>query len=169
MHVILADRPAPSLDEAPRREWIARCEEAYSRVYRGLIAMGAAPDEAADALQDAFEDALRRRTPVTSPDGWLFVVARRKLRRARWRRRIFHPLDSVVGETASNERDQEIDLLTELARLTDRQRTVIILRYVLGLSQREIAELLSIAIGTVSATVHQATTILRERLKGGTE
>lgn len=153
------------MKEVWRREWIARCEEVYSKVYRGLIAIGARPDEAADAMQDAFEDALRRRSPVTSPDGWLFVVARRKLSRARWRRRIFHPLDALVGETARDERDVEIDLLTELRQLTKRQRTVIAMRYVLGLSQREIAELLNVAPGTVSATVHQATSILRERLK----
>src|SRR5215510_3929730 len=169
MQVVNADRAAAGPDEAGRRAWIARCEEAYSRVYRGLIAIGATADEAADAVQDAFEGALKQRTSVTSPDGWLFVVARRKLRRARWRRRIFHPLDRMAPAASSSEREAEIDLLHELERLTERQRTVIVLRYVLGLTQREIGELLNIAPGTVSATVHQVTTILRDRLKGELE
>jgi len=151
---------------AARQEWLARCEAAYAKVYRGLIAMGATQDEAADALQDAFEDALRQRTPIARPDGWLFVVASRRWHRARWRQRIFRPLELLRG-SISNDRDDEIDLLTELGRLTKRQRTVIVSRYVLGLSQREIAELLDIAPGTVAATVHQATALLRERLIGG--
>ena len=168
MDVTLASGPHATLDAAARQEWLARCEAAYATVYRGLIAMGATPDDAADALQDAFEAALRQRTPVERPDGWLFVVAHRRWRRARWRRRIFRPLE-LVGATIRSDRDEEIDLLTELGRLTERQRTVIVARYVLGLSQREIAELLGIAPGTVAATVHQATALLRERLLGGTK
>lgn len=151
-----------------RAEWIARCEAAYTTVYRGLIAMGATPHDAADALQDAFEDALRLRTTVGRADGWLFVVAKRKWQRARWRRRIFHPLEVVRGSVRSD-RDEEVDLLVELGRLTERQRTVVVARYVLGLTQAEVAELLGIAPGTVAATAHQATSLLRERLNGETK
>ena len=168
MDVTLASGPDATLDAEAREEWLARCEAVYATVYRGLIAMGATPDDAADALQDAFEDALRLRQPVAHPDGWLFVVALRRWRRARWRWRIFRPLE-LMRESIWSDRDEEIDLLTELGRLTERQRTVIVARYVLGLSQREVAELLGIAPGTVAATVHQATALLRERLVGGTK
>jgi DNA-directed RNA polymerase specialized sigma24 family protein len=155
-----------SLTAARDADWIARCEAAYVTVYRGLIAMGATPHDAADALQDAFEDALRVRTAVARADGWLFVAAKRTWQRSRWRRRIFHPLELVRGSIRSD-RDEEIDLLVELGRLTERQRTVIVARYVLGLTQAEVAELLGIAPGTVAATAHQATSLLRERLNGG--
>ena len=168
MEVMAAIGPDSSLEGMARQDWLASCEAAYATVYKGLIAMGATPDDAADALQDAFEDALRQRTPVARPDGWLFVVANRRWRRARWRQRIFRPLELLRGISRSD-RDDEIDLLTELGRLTRRQRTVIVARYVLDLSQREIAELLGIAPGTVAATVHQATALLRERLIGGTK
>lgn len=168
MVVTVASEPNATPDAAARQEWLARCEAAYATVYRGLIAMGSTPDDAADALQDAFEDALRQRKPVARPDGWLFVVAFRRWRRAGWRRRMFRPLDLVRGSMRSD-RDKEIDLLRELGRLTERQRTVVVARYVLGLSQREIAEMLGIAPGTVAATVHQTTALLRERLIGGTK
>ena len=46
---------------------------------------------------------------------------------------------------------------------------MIVARHVLGLAQREIAELLGVAPGTVAATVHQATALLRERLLGRNE
>jgi len=152
-------------ETSDRARWLALCEAAYGTVYRGLIAMGATPHDAADALQDAFEDALRLRKTVARADGWLFIVAKRKWRRSRWRRRIFHPLDVARGSMRSD-RDEEVDLLVELGRLTERQRTVVVARYVLGLTQAEIAELLGIAPGTVAATAHQATSLLRERLNG---
>src|ERR687888_842856 len=168
MEVTLAPDSDLTFDAVARQGWLARCEAAYATVYRGLVAVGATRDEAADALQDAFEEALRQKTQVTRPEGWLFVVAHRRWRRARWRRRLFRPLERAQV-SIGNDRDEAIDLLTELGRLTERQRTVIVSRYVLGLSQREIAELLGIAPGTVAATVHQATALLRERLLGGTK
>jgi DNA-directed RNA polymerase specialized sigma24 family protein len=39
--------------------WADAAESAYPRVYRALVAMGASPADAADALQDAFERALK--------------------------------------------------------------------------------------------------------------
>jgi RNA polymerase sigma-70 factor, ECF subfamily len=148
-------------------EWVRACEASYPKVYRALVAMGASPEDAADALQDAFEDALRERGPVARPDGWLFVVACRAWKRHRWRHRIFRPLAALRGAGQVMSRDGEIDLLVELAKLTERQREVIVSRYVLGLSQAETADLLDIAPGTVAATAHQAASRLRERLLGG--
>ncbi len=145
--------------------WLGACEAAYPKVYRGLVAMGATAEEAADALQDAFERALSVREPVASPDGWLFIVALRRWKRARWRARLFRPLDMIRGHTLGESRDDQIDLLTELARLTERQRTVLIGRHALGLSQKEIGELLGIAPGTVGAIAYQATRKLRERME----
>jgi len=72
-----------------REDWLRACEQAYPKVYRSLIAMGAAPADAADALQDAWERALKQQTTVSRPDGWLFVVALRRWRTARWRNRLF--------------------------------------------------------------------------------
>jgi RNA polymerase sigma factor (sigma-70 family) len=135
-------------------------------VFRALVAMGAARDDAADAVQDAFEDALRAEPGIARPEGWLFVVASRAWKRHRWRHRIFRPLEALRAFT-SVERDDEIDLLVELAKLTERQREVVVSRYVLGLSQAEIAEMLDLAPGTIAATAHQATALLRQRLLGG--
>lgn len=149
------------------QEWLRACEASYPKVYRALVAMGASPEDAADALQDAFEDALREHRAVAKPEGWLFVVARRAWKRHRWRHRIYRPLDAIRGAVHSTSRDGEIDLLVELAKLTERQREVMVSRYVLGLSQAETAELLEMAPGTVAATAHQATSRLRDRLLGG--
>src|SRR2546427_13044190 len=97
MDAALAGDQTLHLDTAAREEWVARCEAAYPAVYRALIASGASEFDAADALQDAFEDALKQRRAVTSAQGWLFVVAQRRWRRSRWRQRIFHPLELGRG------------------------------------------------------------------------
>lgn len=165
LHVVQA-AVDPRADD-PRAEWLEACERSYPSVYRALIAMGASADDASDAVQDAFEDALRVRGTVHRPQGWLFVVACRAWKRRRWRDRVFRPLGAIARAAHGLRLDGEIDLLVELRRLTERQRTVVVARYVLGLSQREIAELLDIAPGTVAATAHQATALLRERLMGG--
>lgn len=153
-------------DAASREVWLSACEASYPKVFRALVAMGASPDDAADAVQDAFEDALHETGTVARPEGWLFVVACRAWKRHRWRHRIFAPL-AVLRNAAALGREPETDLFVELARLTERQRQVMVGRYVLGLSQAEIAELLDIAPGTVAATAHQATVLLRKRLLGG--
>jgi RNA polymerase sigma factor (sigma-70 family) len=146
------------------RHWLADCESAQTKVYRGLIAMGATPEDADDALQDAFEQALRIRTPAHKPEGWLFVVALRRWRRHCWRQRIFQPLERIAGTTSTEDREGQIDLLTELGRLTERQRTVVVARHVLGLSQKETADALGIAAGTVGSIGFHAIRKLRERL-----
>lgn len=154
-------------DDGWRQEWLEACERSYPKVYRALVAMGASADDASDAVQDAFERALREDRPAHRPEGWLFVVACRAWKRRRWRERIFRPIGAIARAIDGLRPDGEIDLLVELRRLTERQRAVVVSRYVLGLSQREIAELLDIAPGTVAATAHQATALLRERLTGG--
>jgi RNA polymerase sigma-70 factor, ECF subfamily len=146
-------------------DWLAACQEAYPRVYRSLMAMGAAQADAADALQDAFERALKQRAPVQRPEAWLFVVALRRWRTARWRNRIFVTLgDRSVGQVAPPGEDA-VTLIAELRRLPARERQVIVARYVLGLSQHETADAFGIATGTVAATTAHAAQKLRERLR----
>ncbi len=55
-------------------------------------------------------------------------------------------------------------LLSEMRRLSIRQRQVLVARYVLGMTQDETAALLGMARGTVSATTSQAASVLRRRL-----
>ena len=129
--------------------------------------MGASREDAADALQDAFERALRQPTPIVRAEGWLFVVAMHRWRRRRWRERLFRPLEyAAANGHAAPPDDEGVDLLAELRKLTRRQREVMVARYVLGLSQQETATALGITAGTVAATTHQATTKMRERLGG---
>lgn len=150
-------------------QWAEIAASVYPRVYRALVALGASSHDAADALQDAFERGLRHSQSdarvIERPDAWLFVVALRRWRTHLWRRRLFLPLDALrqqpimpaPGENA-------VVLISELKRLPRREREVITCRYILGLTQRETAEALGIAVGTVGASTVHATKKLRERI-----
>ena len=154
---------APADDPA---SWVRDCERSYPKVYRGLVAMGATEQDAADALQDACEQALRNTRRVASPEGWMFVVALRSWRRHCWRARMFRPLTAAFGRHRTEAHDERLDLIAALGELTERQRAIVVARYALGLSQRETAESFGVSAGTVAATCHQAITRLRRSLEG---
>ena len=149
--------------EMTETAWDVAYLTAYPEVYRGLVALGARPDEAEDALHDAFVRGLEG-AHVSRAAGWLFVVSLRRWRRRRFRERIFSPLRSVVRGAATAP-EVRIDLFDALAKLPRRQREVLVARYVVGLSQLETAEALGIARGTVAATTTQAAHALRARLE----
>jgi DNA-directed RNA polymerase specialized sigma24 family protein len=143
--------------------WREVYERTFPKLFRALVAMGARPDEAEDALHDGYLRALHSARPIERPEGWLFVVALRSWRARRLRDRIFRPLDGLFRSTPppSSER---VDLIAHLAKLPRRQREVFIARYVLGLSQEETAAALRIARGTVASTTSQVTAVLRQQL-----
>lgn len=148
--------------------WLDAWREAYPRVFRALVAMGARPEEAEDALQDALERALRLPETPTRLDGWLFVAAVRKWRTRRRRDRLLRPLAWFDGHAPAPD-SERLSLLVEVRLLSPRQQQVLIARYWLGLSLHETAELLKIAPGTVGATASQALRRLRIRLEARDE
>jgi DNA-directed RNA polymerase specialized sigma24 family protein len=117
-----------------------------------MVTMGASPADAADALQDAFERALKQQAVVRRPEAWLFVVALRRWRTMHWRNRLFVTLGNRSYGEAPAPGEDAVLLISELGRLPKREREVMVARYVLGLSQHETAEALGIAVGTVAAT-----------------
>jgi RNA polymerase sigma factor (sigma-70 family) len=145
--------------DVSRSTWEDAYARSFAQVFRGLVALGARPDEAEDALHDAFVRGLEA-GEVSSPAGWLFVVAMRRWRRRRWRDRIFRPL-LAPARAIEPAPETRIDLFDALGKLTRRQREVLVARYLVGLSQEETAQVLGIARGTVAATSTQAATALR--------
>jgi RNA polymerase sigma-70 factor (ECF subfamily) len=155
----------------PASVWETTFRNAYPTVYRALVAVLLDAEVAQDALQEAFEQGLRKPPPnADALPGWLFRVA---LRRASRGRRIQLPfrLDELIGSTREpsviSETDSLLDrlVLGDLLRLlTERQRAVVVAHYYLGLTQEEIAAALGIRRGTVGATLSQA---LQRMRKGG--
>ncbi|MFD4994462.1 SigE family RNA polymerase sigma factor [Cellulosimicrobium cellulans] len=104
-----------------------------------------------------------------------YAYARRTLANLRvdtWRRRrrevLVAPPD--LPETASDARaDQHAErdvLVRALATLTARQRRIVVLRHLVGLSEREVADDLGVSVGTVKSTASRGLAQLRAILGG---
>jgi RNA polymerase sigma-70 factor, ECF subfamily len=116
-----------------------------------------------DATDEAFVRAAERWEQVrqmANRDGWTYRVAvnwatswRRKLAR-----RPTRPAEEL--DRAHRDRYPDLDLAEALTALPLDQRQMLVLRYALGCSVREVADLLGVAEGTVKSRVHRA----RQRL-----
>lgn len=141
----------------------------FVRYLRVAIAICGTEDLAYEAVQDAFAAALRSLDTFRgdgSLDAWLWaavVNAARNRRRSRdrWWRRREELTDHPAPERAEPHDGQ---VRRAVAELSERQRSVVFLRYYGGLEYREIGQVLGISVGTVGATLTQAHQALRTRL-----
>ncbi|KGN32547.1 RNA polymerase [Knoellia sinensis KCTC 19936] len=94
----------------------------------------------------------------------------------RWRRRHLEPALGDVGDDHTSSTaarayatvDHRDDIVQELAGLSQRERTIVVLRYYLDLSERQVAEELDISVGTVKSTCSRALSRLSsERVEEG--
>jgi RNA polymerase sigma factor (sigma-70 family) len=145
-----------------RERWDREVGEGYARVLRGLVAVAGQRERAEDALHEALLAAM---APGALPrieraDAWLYAVGVRKLRRAAWRRR----LDVVLSPASASYPApglERIEAVEVLRQLTPRQREVVVARFYLDLSFKEIAEAFGISVSAATSTVSQALARIR--------
>ncbi|MEM8883813.1 MAG: sigma-70 family RNA polymerase sigma factor [Planctomycetota bacterium] len=127
---------------------------------------------AEDAVQEAFLEAGRSWDRVREPDkraAWVRgIVRHRCYRQLRRRDRGFEPLperatDFEPWERAA-QREAHDDLLARVRALPRPMREVVVLHYLRGCPQREVAGFLGLPVTTVNNRLHAA----RQLLKGGT-
>jgi RNA polymerase sigma-70 factor, ECF subfamily len=142
----------------------------YQRFLRLALALVGTREGAADVVQDAFAQALRARDDFrgeASIEAWVWRivinVARTQNQRLRSLRR---------PEPASFVEDGRPtgwpELRGAVAALPERQRHALFLRHYADLSYDQIGDVLGMARGTVSATLHGAHESLRRTLEGVT-
>ena len=126
-------------------------------------------ERARDAVQEAFATAVRKRRSFRSEgplEAWVWRIvlnaARSDLRRTET------AISYDVPATANGRTEADVELRLALARLPERQRTTVFLRYYADLDYASIAEALGISGGTVAATLNAAHAALRGRLEVGT-
>ena len=134
--------------------------------YRLLGDRAAAEDVAAEALARTYARWWKVRG-LPYRDGWVLRVAT-NLAIDRLRRRSPEVQAEPVGEF---EEAVELRLALKAALLTlaPRQRQAITLRYLGGLSDREVAQALGISLGSVKTHIHRGMNGLRARLGAGLE
>jgi RNA polymerase sigma factor (sigma-70 family) len=145
----------------------------YDRMVRVLSLAGGDRDAAIDAVQEACARALarwRRVGNMERPDGWVYMTAVNVLRRRGRLREAALPEHEELQSIAESDPVADAVLTrvavgASLAKLTARQRQVVVLRCLTDLSTADTARALGCAEGTVKATLHQALTAMRATLE----
>ena len=154
------------------------------RLYNSLFRMLNSADEARDVCQEAFIQAWTRLSKFRGDAkfySWLFRIAMNAaITRKRRERRAPTSLDayeSASGQEATDPRSdvapsaplesRENQLLVQkaLAELAEEFREVLVLKEIEGLKYDEIADVLSLPIGTVRSRIHRGRMELRNRLE----
>ena len=151
-----------TMDEVVAEQWVSLVHLA------GLLSSRAGAE---DVVQDVCLATWRRAPEVTSREHLVAYLragvvnrcrsaGRRSVVAARYLRLVTPSPASAEHEPAADmpvlAGEQSAEVLGALARLTTRQREVLVLRYWAELSEGEIADTLGISRGTVKSTAHHA-------------
>lgn len=150
-----------------RAELAAFCEQALPELVGALTHQfgdaGLAQELAQEALIRACDRWPKVRT-YASPTGWAFRVGV-NLGRSRLRRRAAERR-ALARATGQDEQDststaESLDLRRAVAALPHQQREAVVLRYFLGLSAGEAAEVVMVSPGTMRTRTSRAVAALR--------
>jgi RNA polymerase sigma-70 factor (ECF subfamily) len=137
-------------------------------VIRALLVACGDPDLAAETAAEAFVRALERWPQVadmTSPGGWVCRVGFNLLARRRRCLAVENRLGFRSAQPADAPADEpDVDLWRAVQALPPRMRQAIALRYVMGLSEDEVAQVMGTSTGSASATLSSARRKLEQRL-----
>jgi RNA polymerase sigma factor (sigma-70 family) len=148
------------VDDSGFAEWY---EAHYRRVFASVLIVSGDRAATADAVDEGFARAWERWPRVRSmesPAGWVFTVARNLLRRSARR----HAREHALAVAAQPEPEIDVALWQTVRALPNRERELVALRYVAGLTEKQIASTLGIAPGTVARGLHDARAHLHSML-----
>ena len=128
-------------------------------LFRVLAVSLGDPDLAAEAVDEAMARALQRWNRVQGydrPAAWVLRVARNWATswHRKWSRRPTRPADDLDRPVTDTPPD--VDLHAALARLPERDRTILGLRYLMDWSVAEVALAVDVPEGTVKSRIHRA-------------
>ena len=147
---------------------LAELEGLYRSEYRRFLRVATAilRDEAraVDVVQDGFASAIRRQRQFRGEGPleawvWRMVVNAALKERARPRHAALTDFEACTTE------DEPTAVAEAIARLPERQRLALFLRYYADLDYESIATALQVSSGTVGATLNAAHTSLRRLLQ----
>jgi RNA polymerase sigma-70 factor (ECF subfamily) len=148
------------------REFYERMQPRAIGVGRRLLGDRTAAE---DLAAEAFARAYSRWSSVRShpnPEAWLLRVVG-NLAVDHVRREGRRPESRADGERADPSADDaalRVDLAKALHRLSSRQQEVVVMRYLIDLTEDDVAVSLGMTTGSVKTHLHRATTKLRSEL-----
>lgn len=161
----------------PRIDADTAVEQLYAGHYRQLVRLAVLlvrdRETAEEVVQDAFVAMHGRWSRLRDPDNAVAYLRQTVVNRSRSalrhravveRHRPTPLSDEPGADEAVIAADRRRQVLDALARLSDRQREVLTLRYFLDLSEHEIAETLGISSGSVKSHASRGAAALRQLL-----
>jgi RNA polymerase sigma-70 factor (ECF subfamily) len=144
---------------------VEACWADLVRFARSVAGEADAEDVVQESLVAAWQDLAGLREPARVRAWLTSIVFRRALRRLRWWR-LRTALDEVRGRVASADPSAAIDVARLLDRLAPRQRAVLHMTVVEGMTDAEIAETIRMAPATVRAHRRRARERIAQLLRG---
>ena len=147
------------------REFVANRSSALLKT--AVLLSGGDRHAAEDLLQNALIKAVGRWHRIDEPEAYIRqILYRQQVSRWRlkWRGReltVAEPPEAGGAVDASSAAELRLVMRGALARLTARQRTVLVLRYFEDLPESEVARLLGCSVGTIRSTTHRSLARLR--------
>ncbi|GAB2595666.1 SigE family RNA polymerase sigma factor [Streptomyces capparidis] len=152
-------------DQQSFREFVSARSPALLRL--AVLLAGGDVHAGEDLLQTALMKAAGRWHRVEDPEAYVRQVLYRQ-QISRWRLRRPHreapvaePPERPAAADGPGAVDTRLLVRAALARLTARQRAVLVLRYFEDLPEAEVASVLGCSVGTVRSTTHRALEKLR--------
>lgn len=136
---------------------------------RAVVLMGSSLPDAEDIVQTALTKCYRHWSSVRSadsPEAYIYRVlvnTRASARRRKWRGEL--PSETLPDASVSTDLTTGLAVREALATMPLAQREVLVLRYYADLSEREIADVLRIAPGTVKSRAARGLTALATMLR----
>jgi RNA polymerase sigma factor (sigma-70 family) len=145
-----------------------RFEDFFAKEYAAAVRLAGRlgpAERAEDVAAEAFERVYRHWDAVEQPAAYLRTAVRSivtdELRRAGAAQRSVHTLPSVAPAPDDAVATQD-ELSRALRSLAPRQRTALVLRYGLDLSESDVARRMGVSAGTVKSTTSRALSSLRD-------
>jgi RNA polymerase sigma-70 factor (sigma-E family) len=152
-------------EHGDREEFTRWARARQGHLLRASLLLTGDRQRAEDLVQEALAKVAMRWTRLrgTSPDAYARTVMYHD-HVSWWRKRRREVLTAYDVERAEKgpEPERRILLLAALGALTPRQRAVIVLRYFEDLTERQVAEVLGVSLGTVKSQTHLSLRRLRE-------
>ncbi len=157
-----------TMDEEERdgfQEFVANRSTALLRT--AVLLSGGDRHAAEDLLQNALVKVANRWRRIDEPEAYVRQVLYRQ-QVSRWRLKgrrkelsVAEPPDGTAVGDGTGAADLRLVMRGALARLTARQRTVLVLRYFEDLPEADVAHILGCSVGTVRSTTHRSLARLR--------
>lgn len=151
-------------EERRFREFVSARSQALMRL--GYLLTGGDQHAAEDLLQTVLARAAQRWSRIDEPEPYV----RRAMYRqqvswwrlaARRREIVVADTPDIAGTDGTHTAELKLVLRHALARLTSRQRAVLVLRYFEDLPEAEVAQIMGCSVGTVRSTAHRSLARLR--------